>query len=136
VLLLFGANALLHLLCSPLFFKLKRPDWALVEVAFLWSSLVALVVGLAPISTKASLLILPSLPWVTFAAWLNSQIVRLNPRTSLRAAVPRRRRPYIEARPPFVDEPAFSNVNPLTQRTQDSLGAPIPCVIPFDFRCC
>ncbi|GAA3999598.1 TspO/MBR family protein [Sphingomonas humi] len=82
VVLLFGANALFHLLWSPLFFKFKRPDWALVEVAFLWLSLVALVVGLAPISTTASLLILPYLAWVTFATWLNWQIVRLNPRTA------------------------------------------------------
>lgn len=80
VVLLFGANALFHLLWSPLFFKCKRPDWALVEVVFLWASLVALVIGLAPISEKASLLILPYLLWVSFAAWLNWQIVRLNPR--------------------------------------------------------
>ena len=80
VLLLFGANALLHLLWSPLFFKWKRPDWALVEVVFLWASLVALVALLAPISGKASLLITPYLAWVSFAAWLNWQIVRLNPR--------------------------------------------------------
>jgi tryptophan-rich sensory protein len=80
VVILFGFNALCHLLWSPLFFKLKRPDWALIEVVFLWLSLVALVAGLAPNSTKASLLILPYLAWVTFAAWLNWQIVRLNPR--------------------------------------------------------
>lgn len=83
VVLLFGANALLHLLWSPLFFKFKRPDWALIEVAFLWLSLVALVIGLAPISAKASLLIVPYLAWVTFAAWLNWQIVRLNPRSQV-----------------------------------------------------
>lgn len=80
VVLLFGANAVLHLLWSPLFFKWKRPDLALVEVAFLWASLVALVVCLAPISTTAGLLIVPYLAWVTFASWLNWQIVRLNPR--------------------------------------------------------
>lgn len=79
VVLLFGANAILHLLWSPLFFKLKRPDWALIEVAFLWASLVALVIALAPISRTASLLIWPYLLWVSFAAWLNWQIVRLNP---------------------------------------------------------
>ena len=50
------------LLWSPLFFRARRPDWALVEVVFLWASLVALVVGLWPISQKASLLILPYLP--------------------------------------------------------------------------
>lgn len=82
VLVLFSANAVLHLLWSPLFFKLKRPDWALLEVAFLWLSLVALVVLLAPISRSASLLIVPYLLWVSFATWLNWQIVRLNPRSA------------------------------------------------------
>lgn len=65
---LFGFNALCHALWSPLFFRLRRPDWALIEVAFLWASLVALVVGLWPISRTASLLILPYLAWVSFAA--------------------------------------------------------------------
>lgn len=86
VILLFGVNAVLHFLWSPLFFKLKRPDWALIENVFLWSSLVALVVGLAPISQKASLLIVPYLGWVTFALWLNWQIVRLNPRKASNGA--------------------------------------------------
>lgn len=80
VVLLFGANALLHLLWSPVFFKLKRPDWALVEVGFLWASVLALAVALAPISFTASLLVWPYLLWVSFAAWLNWQVVRLNPR--------------------------------------------------------
>ncbi len=78
VILLFAANALFHALWSPLFFRARRPDWALVEVVFLWLSLVALVVGLWPISQQASLLILPYLLWVSFAAWLNWAIVRLN----------------------------------------------------------
>lgn len=77
---LFAANALFHLLWSPLFFRLKRPDLALIEVTFLWASLVALAVALAPISRIASLLIWPYLAWVSFAAWLNWRIVRLNPR--------------------------------------------------------
>ena len=78
VVILFGANAIFHALWSPLFFRARRPDWALVEVVFLWASLVALVVGLWPISHQASLLIVPYLLWVCFAAWLNSAIVRLN----------------------------------------------------------
>ena len=80
VLILFGVNGVFHLLWSPLFFKLQRPDWALGEVVFLWASLVALVVGLWPISQDAALLILPYLAWVSFAAYLNLTIVRLNPR--------------------------------------------------------
>lgn len=78
VIVLFAVNALCHALWSPLFFRARRPDWALVEVVFLWASLVALVAGLWPISQTASLLILPYLLWVSFAAWLNSSIVRLN----------------------------------------------------------
>jgi benzodiazapine receptor len=77
--LLFGANVIAHLLWSPLFFNLKRPDWALIGVVFLWLSLVALMVGLWPISALASLLIVPYLLWVSFAAFLNWTIVRLNP---------------------------------------------------------
>jgi translocator protein len=79
ILILFGVNGLFHLLWSPLFFKCQRPDWALIEVPFLWGSLVAMVIGLWPISTRAALLILPYLAWVSFAAYLNLTIVRLNP---------------------------------------------------------
>lgn len=78
VVTLFVINAVGHLLWSPIFFRLRRPDWALIEVVFLWGSLVALIVGLWPISQKASLLIVPYLLWVSFAAWLNWAIVRLN----------------------------------------------------------
>lgn len=78
VVILFATNAVFHALWSPLFFRAQRPDWALIEVVFLWASLVALVVGLWPISHLASLLIVPYLLWVSFASWLNSAIVRLN----------------------------------------------------------
>ena len=78
VLILFATVAIFHTLWSPLFFRVRRPDWALVEIIFLWGSLVALFIGLWPISHQASLLILPYLLWVSFATWLNSAIVRLN----------------------------------------------------------
>ena len=82
ILVLFAVNGLCHLAWSPLFFKAQRPDWALIEVVFLWASLVAMVVGLWPISVTAAILILPYLAWVSFAAYLNLTIVRLNPRTA------------------------------------------------------
>ncbi len=71
-------NALCHLLWSPLFFKWQRPDWALAEVPFLWLSVLACVVVLAPVSGFASWLMVPYLLWVAFAAYLNLAIVRLN----------------------------------------------------------
>ena len=76
---LFGANIILHLLWTPLFFNLRRPDWALIEVPFLWLSVIALMVALAPFSPMASWLLLPYLLWVAFAAFLNLTIVRMNP---------------------------------------------------------
>ena len=75
---LFGLNIFLHMLWSPLFFNLRRPDWALYEIPFLWLSILALMIGLAPLSSQASWLLLPYLLWVTFAAFLNLTIVRLN----------------------------------------------------------
>jgi tryptophan-rich sensory protein len=76
--LLFSVNIALHLLWTPLFFNLRRPDWALVEVAFLWLSVVALMVALAPLAPLAIWLLLPYLLWVAFAAFLNLTIVRMN----------------------------------------------------------
>lgn len=75
---LFAVNGVLNILWSLLFFKLQRPDWALVEVAALWLSILALIVGLAPLSARGSLAIVPYLLWVSFAAVLNRTIVRLN----------------------------------------------------------
>lgn len=78
IVLLFGVNIVLHMLWSPLFFNLRRPDWALFEVPFLWLSILALMIGLAPFTTLASWLLLPYLLWVAFAAYLNLTIVRMN----------------------------------------------------------
>lgn len=78
ILVLFGINIVFHMLWSPLFFNLKRPDWALIEVPFLWLSILALMFGVSPLSTMAVWLLLPYLLWVTFAAFLNLTIVRMN----------------------------------------------------------
>jgi benzodiazapine receptor len=76
--ILFIANGIANILWSPLFFKLRRPDWALWEVPFLWLSILVPIVLLYPISRNASLLLVPYLAWVSFAAFLNLAIVRLN----------------------------------------------------------
>jgi translocator protein len=78
IVILFLVNGALHLLWSPLFFRWHRPDWALFEVVFLWLSVLALVVGLAPLSAGAAWFALPYLLWVSFASYLNLTIVRLN----------------------------------------------------------
>ena len=78
ILVLFGVNMALHAAWSPLFFMARRPDWSLIESCFLWGSVAALIVGLAPISTRAAWLIAPYLTWVTIATVLNWKIVQLN----------------------------------------------------------
>ena len=79
VLLLFAANALLNVAWSELFFKLRRPDWAVIEAVPFWLSILLLIVVLAPLSSTASRLLLPYLAWVAFATVLNLAVVRLNP---------------------------------------------------------
>lgn len=78
VLILFGLNALLHLLWSPLFFRLRRPDLAFYEITVLLGSIIAMLVYLPVYSVTASWLIVPYATWVSFASCLNWTIVRLN----------------------------------------------------------
>jgi tryptophan-rich sensory protein len=76
---LFALNGFLNVFWSLLFFRLRHPDWALIEVVGLWSSIVLLIVFLARFSAAASLLLAPYLIWVSAAAFLNEQVVQLNP---------------------------------------------------------
>ena len=72
-------NCGLNVLWSLLFFKMHRPDLALIEVAVLWLSIVPLILLPLRYSPRSSLLMLPYLAWVSVAAYLNLTIVRLNP---------------------------------------------------------
>ena len=74
----FALNATLNIAWSALFFFLRRPDWALIEVVGLWLSVAALMLVTARFNRVAPWLLLPYLLWVAFAAVLNLAIVRLN----------------------------------------------------------
>lgn len=78
IITVFAINGTLNVLWSALFFRMHRPDWALMEVALLWLSILVPIIVFARYSKVASLLLLPYLAWVTFAAVLNLEIVRLN----------------------------------------------------------
>jgi tryptophan-rich sensory protein len=71
-------NSILNIAWSGIFFKMKRPDWALYEVAMLWLSILALIVVLGGVSATAGLLMAPYLAWVSVAAFLNYRIVEMN----------------------------------------------------------
>jgi tryptophan-rich sensory protein len=75
---LFAINAGLNILWSLFFFKLRRPDWALIEVAFLWLSILVLIIAFYPRSPLAAALLVPYLIWVSIASVLNRAMVRLN----------------------------------------------------------
>lgn len=75
---LFFINAALNVAWSFFFFTLRRPDWALAEVATLWLSVLALIVFLAPIRRLAAVFLAPYFLWVVFAAYLNYRVVMLN----------------------------------------------------------
>ncbi len=74
----FVLNGALNVLWSWLFFRARRPDWALLEVALLWLSIVLLIAVSARASSGAAWLLAPYLVWVTFAGLLNLAVVRLN----------------------------------------------------------
>jgi tryptophan-rich sensory protein len=78
VAILFFINAVLNIAWSAAFFTLRRPDWALAEVATLWISVAVTAAFLARFSRTASLLMLPYLAWVSYAAYLNYKVVELN----------------------------------------------------------
>ncbi len=81
--LAFGVNGALNIAWSVLFFRLRRPDWALAEVAALWLSVAVLVLVTGQSNLLAALLNVPYLTWVSVAACLNLRIVQLNPRGGL-----------------------------------------------------
>jgi translocator protein len=78
ILVSFGVNCVLNIAWSGFFFKLKRPDWALIETCFLWLSIVWMIAVVYPISNTAGLLLVPYLIWVSIASVLNWVTVKLN----------------------------------------------------------
>ena len=78
VLAVFLINLSLNVLWSWLFFVQHRPDWSLVELYFLWASIVAMMVVSWRHSRLAAVLLVPYLAWVTTAGVLNQANIQLN----------------------------------------------------------
>ena len=75
---LFAAQLLLNFAWSALFFGLRLPGAALVEIVLLWCAIAATILSFRKVDGLAALLLVPYLAWVTFAAALNGAIWRLN----------------------------------------------------------
>jgi tryptophan-rich sensory protein len=76
----YAAQLFLNAIWSGLFFGMRRIDLAMFEVVFLWLSILLNIIVFYPISAAAAWLLLPYLLWVSFAAFLNFVMLKLNPR--------------------------------------------------------
>lgn len=74
----FAVQLVLNALWSAIFFGLRRPDLAFIEVLCLWVSIIATIAVFHPIDAAAAYLLIPYALWVSFAAILNYSIWRLN----------------------------------------------------------
>jgi len=77
-LIVFSIQLALNLLWSAIFFGLRNPTFALIEIIFLWFSILVAIFIFRRISIFASILLVPYILWVSFAVLLNSLIVILN----------------------------------------------------------
>jgi benzodiazapine receptor len=75
---LFGIQLALNLLWSFMFFYLKMPFAAFVEIILLWISILITILAFIRISKWAGILLIPYLLWVSFASILNFYLWRLN----------------------------------------------------------
>ena len=76
----FGANLVLNAGWNWLFFKARRPGWALTQILLLEASTLDLTRRAAKADRSAAAMLLPYAGWVAFAAALNAAIARRNPK--------------------------------------------------------
>jgi tryptophan-rich sensory protein len=74
----YGAQLLLNMAWTPLFFGAGLIGLAFVEIVVLWAAIVATIVLFAGIDRLAAWLLVPYLAWVSFAGALNLAIWVLN----------------------------------------------------------
>lgn len=74
----FAVQLVLNMLWSIIFFGLKSPFFAFIEIIFLWISIVLTIINSFKVSRLAGALLIPYIVWVSFAAVLNFSIWNLN----------------------------------------------------------
>ena len=78
--LLFTVQLVLNIGWSWFFFGQRRPDLAMIEIVFLWLSILGMLIVFARLDRVSGWLLLPYLLWVSFASVLNFSIWILNRR--------------------------------------------------------
>jgi translocator protein len=74
----FFTQLILNLLWSVIFFGLRNPALALIEIGLLDITVVFTIIASYRVHKTAGLILLPYLAWILFATWLNFQIFILN----------------------------------------------------------
>ena len=75
---IFVAQLVLNILWSVAFFGLRSPILGLVEIIILWIAILATILTFKKLSKTAAYLLIPYILWVSYAAFLNFLIWRLN----------------------------------------------------------
>ncbi|MBC7559485.1 MAG: tryptophan-rich sensory protein [Dermatophilaceae bacterium] len=75
----FGVNLALNAGWNWLFFRARRPRWALAEILLLEASTLDLTRRAAQTDSRAAAMLVPYAGWVAFATALNAAIARSNP---------------------------------------------------------
>jgi len=75
---IFFIHLVLNTLWSIIFFGLRSPYLAFIEIIVLWFFIILTIVSFYKVSRKAAFLLLPYIFWVSFAAILNFYIWRIN----------------------------------------------------------
>jgi len=71
IIVTFGINFILNILWSVLYFGLKNPFAGLIEIFFLWISIMFMIYITYRINKLSGYLLIPYLLWVSFAIILN-----------------------------------------------------------------
>jgi len=74
----FAFQLLVNILWSYVFFSLQSPLAAFVVILFLWLLIMQCIIRFWYIRKEAALLLVPYILWVSFAAFLNYNLWRLN----------------------------------------------------------
>jgi tryptophan-rich sensory protein len=69
----------LNAIWTPIFFGLRQPGWAFLDMVGLWLAIGATMNAFARVKPWTAWMLAPYLAWVTFAAFLNFTIWRMNP---------------------------------------------------------
>jgi tryptophan-rich sensory protein len=76
--LAFGVQAVLNLAWTPLFFGLRSPAWAFVDIVLLWGAVLWMTLAFGRTRPLAGTLQVPLVAWVSFALVLNGTLWLMN----------------------------------------------------------